>query len=447
MKRFLSLLMAICMLVSVAGLALAEENNGQIPEAPAAREGEKVIDVWVITWQTWSQDWFNWQAYNWNAREDRPFYVNLQQYDGDTYATKLAAARASEGAPDIFVDNYANVILNYRNGYAQDLVGLIPQESIDDLLPSARQLVTLGDAIVAYPMMMEPSTVMYYDKDAFVEAGLDPDSPPTTWDELLEYAAALTTEDRFGMDIDIWYNMWSWTFTANGGTMLNDDWSAANMNNENMKEFAEFYWHIRNDGIASQTRLKDQNSGVYSVLEERAAISFSGSWGIYDIDAIYPEKRDRIGVAPAPSKDGIEPFHATTGGWCLQLDSKSDTPQEAAQFIHYMLGDAAENVAEYFVASNFSKFTARQSVSDYMIANTAVANDERIQTILTEIMPYVMAEPFYQWDITQFVNDMLTAIALEGKPVQEALDDCEKNINQFIADFGLAGTNPTMTQQ
>ena len=35
------------------------------------------------------------------------------------------------------------------------------------------------------------STVMWYNKDAFKKAGLDPDKPPKTWPELFEAAKKL----------------------------------------------------------------------------------------------------------------------------------------------------------------------------------------------------------------------------------------------------------------
>ena len=33
---------------------------------------------------------------------------------------------------------------------------------------------------------------MYYNRDAFEEAGLDPEQPPQTWEELAEYATQIT---------------------------------------------------------------------------------------------------------------------------------------------------------------------------------------------------------------------------------------------------------------
>ena len=40
--------------------------------------------------------------------------------------------------------------------------------------------------------------VLYWNKDAFKEAGLDPEKPPTTWDEQLAFAQKLTKRDASG---------------------------------------------------------------------------------------------------------------------------------------------------------------------------------------------------------------------------------------------------------
>jgi len=441
MKHILSVLLAVAMVLSLCAPALAEAPEASVLEAPPAKEGETVVEFWCIMWETWNQDWLKTQAYNFNSREDRPFYVNLQLIDGTTWNERMAAARASDDAPDILCADYASVANYYRMGYTLDLKEMIPQSAWDDLLDSAKDFITVGGAYAAYPWMMEPAVVMYYDKNAFTEVGLDPESPPTTWEELVEYAKQLTTADRFGMDIDTTYNMWSWTYTSNGGYMLTDDWSSANINSQGMKDFAALYRNIRSGEFASQTALKEQNLGVYAVLEGRSAISFSGSWGIGAINTDYPEKIDQIGVAAAPTQYG-SPFHSTSGGWSFAVDSHAKHPQEAADFIYYMLGSSVENVADFFVAANFAKFTTRKSVAEYLKANTDAGKDERIQIIQSDIMPHVVAEPAYPWEITQNVNNMLDTIAIDGVEIDQAIADTEALINQYIKDNDLAGQNP-----
>jgi sn-glycerol 3-phosphate transport system substrate-binding protein len=46
--------------------------------------------------------------------------------------------------------------------------------------------------------------VLYYNRDLFAAAGLDPDHPPETWDELVTYAKALTRDTDGNGEIDQW---------------------------------------------------------------------------------------------------------------------------------------------------------------------------------------------------------------------------------------------------
>ena len=107
-----------------------------------------------------------------------------------------------------------------------------------------------------------------------------------------------------------------------------------------------------------------------------------------------------------------------------------------------MLGDGVENVADFFVAANFAKFTTRKSVAEYLVANTDASKDERIQIIQSDIMPYVVAEPAFPYEVTTYVANMLDSIALDGTDIDTAFADTEALINQYIADQGLAGKNP-----
>ena len=81
-------------------------------------------------------------------------------------------------------------------------------------------------------------------------------------------------------------------------------------------------------------------------------------------------------------------------------------------------------------------------MSDYLVANTAASNDERVQTIQSDIMPYVVAEPTYAWEIFQYGLNAFDDIAINGTDIDTAFNDMEALINQYIADNNLAGKNP-----
>ena len=96
---------------------------------------------------------------------------------------------------------------------AVDMFTLIEEEAIvafEDLITTDEERAWMKGF---YPAFMENSTtggktygipfqrstpVLYWNKEAFKEAGLDPDTPPATWDEMVSFGKKLTKKDASG---------------------------------------------------------------------------------------------------------------------------------------------------------------------------------------------------------------------------------------------------------
>ena len=94
--------------------------------------------------------------------------------------------------------------------FSIDIYELIEQDAIvafDDIVSTDEERAWLDSF---YPTLMEngktagktwgipfqrSTIVMYYNKDAFREAGLDPENPPATWDEYIAAGKKLTKAD------------------------------------------------------------------------------------------------------------------------------------------------------------------------------------------------------------------------------------------------------------
>jgi sn-glycerol 3-phosphate transport system substrate-binding protein len=82
-----------------------------------------------------------------------------------------------------------------------------------------------------YGIPFQNSTpLLYYNVDAFKDAGLDPDHPPVTWADWIAAAKALTKPDgqRWGLMFPGTYDYCGWITSglvmANGGQYFNHDY-------------------------------------------------------------------------------------------------------------------------------------------------------------------------------------------------------------------------------
>ena len=123
--------------------------------------------------------------------------------------------------------------------------------------------------------------LLYYNKDAFTEVGLDPNRPPDTWDELTEYAKKLTIRDkvgdivRWGLEIpvtDHW--LFGATVMQNGGRLENEPGNEVYFNDEVVVESLQWWVDLVNKwkvmppfqrfGVAAADFVKGSTAMMYN---------------------------------------------------------------------------------------------------------------------------------------------------------------------------------------
>ena len=114
----------------------------------------------------------------------------------DDTVTAIQSAIQGGNAPDLFVSLATQRFTMADTKMAMPLDELIAadpegQAFIDDFIDGFMLDSYVDGSIYSIPFQRS-TMVMYYNKDAFREVGLDPDAPPTTWDELVEYGLKLT---------------------------------------------------------------------------------------------------------------------------------------------------------------------------------------------------------------------------------------------------------------
>jgi len=159
-----------------------------------AQPEEGVIDVWA----TWGDDPAQLQALldGFGQASGIPVRVTTR-----TKSEDLLEALAGTEAPDLVILSSADLVEAYSHqGLVEPLDGWIQASGVDldDLYPaSLAQCQRLDGATLCLPWGSDVDA-LFWNKDLFAAAGLDPERPPQTMEQLVEYTRKLTIRDEKG---------------------------------------------------------------------------------------------------------------------------------------------------------------------------------------------------------------------------------------------------------
>ena len=129
-----------------------------------------------------------------NKQSDKYFIKSISMGSYDTLAKKTLASLVAKEAPDIS-QNYETLTKKFiKHKKIVCLDTLIASESEDikaDIIPVLLRNNTYDGKLYSFPFN-KSVPVLYYNKNMFKEAGLDPEHPPATLDELADYAKRIT---------------------------------------------------------------------------------------------------------------------------------------------------------------------------------------------------------------------------------------------------------------
>ena len=164
-----------------------------------------------------------------DARHDPPVEsVSMGQYEA--LSQKIMAAVAAGGPPDLaqcYEAWTANLVANGSvvpfDGFLSDSAGRALRA---DLVPVFAAASEQGGKLWSFPFN-KSVRCLYYNKDHFRAAGLDPERPPRTWAEYREYARRLTVDadgdgkpERWGFASQITASMFENLIVQNGGALM-----------------------------------------------------------------------------------------------------------------------------------------------------------------------------------------------------------------------------------
>jgi len=153
--------------------------------------------------------------------------VSMGRYQA--LSQKLMAAVAAGGPPDIGQCYEAWTANLVENGSLAPLSGFLASRGPGDVYEIFLAGATQGGELWSFPFN-KSVRCLYYNRDLFRAAGLDPDSPPRTWADYRAFASRLTVDrdgdgepEQHGLASQITASMFENLLVQNGGSLLNED--------------------------------------------------------------------------------------------------------------------------------------------------------------------------------------------------------------------------------
>ena len=350
-------------------------------------------------------------------------------------------------------EKYRALIAQISSGNAPDVLGLdvvyLPRfvqlgamDSINDFYdsrdytdeiyqPLREDFIQWEDDYYAMPFWIDMSA-MYYNKNHYEEAGLDPESPPETFDEFLSTCETLQQE---GYETPLsntvgFVGLESFFFLphvwAGGGEFLNEDQTECVIDEQPGVDALEFFIELQeNDYSTDQTSTESFTYGAFAA--EETSMMYGGGTGVGAIKSQNEELFNNMGTAMFPKPEGGQ-RSSFLGGDSISVSTQAseEKRQASLDFIDWVNSEEGMRVT----VEELGYLPARKSgfQTDY------VAERQEIFGAFEKAMEQGHAPPMHPryLEMQGPLNNAVTRALLGEQEPQAALTQAAETINGVL---------------
>ncbi|WP_154026240.1 ABC transporter substrate-binding protein [Olsenella uli] len=373
------------------------------------------------------------KEFNDSVGRDKGIHVTAE-YQGsyDDLNAKLKTAFTANEEPDVSVMVINSTQAFADGGMIQKVDDLIDASDVSDFWPGLMDNCKVNGDLYGVPYLRS-TPVLYYNKSLFEKAGLDSNTVPATWDDMVRASDALKSMGVGGFG----FYSYIWMLTAlnycNGGAPFGDDLSAktCTFNEAPAVEMAKWL----KDGVDNHNFAFAGGSNGSDTLKTNAANQKVAMWVSSTADLTnYLDLANQggyeIGVGFIPKNVQNK---VPTGGCNLVMTSRlqDDRRSAAGEFINFMTSrDAA--------VKNHLK-------TGYLLTRQSDKDDDRIKEAYAKTPEYQVAFDQMQYAIGDYMNagyaeaskDYTDAIekamGSSADQIQSILDDAKAKADPVLA--------------
>ena len=333
-----------------------------------------------------------------------------------------------------------------------DMFTLIDEDAIvpfDELVKTPEDKAWLA---TFYPAFMENSQtggktwgipfqrstiVLYYNKDAFKEAGLDPNKPPATWKEMAEVAQKLTKHDASGK-VTQWgvqipssgfpYWLFQGLVIENGVNLMNAAGTETYYDKPEVIEALQYWVDLVRKYKVHPEGIVEWGTTPKDFFERKVAMVWTTTGNLTNVKN---NAKFDFGVAMLPAN---KQRGSPTGGGNFYLFKKSTPAQREAAFKFIKWVTTPQRAAQWGIDTGYVAVRAdawdtpamKQYVAGFPPA--AVARDQ---------LPYAKAElsTHDNQRVTKALNDGLQAALTGTKTPEQAMKDAQRESERLLRAY------------
>ncbi len=383
---------------------------------------------------------------NYNKQNDKGItveFVYIPQTEGSQADEKLLTAVAGGTPPALHYADRFTVPQFAQQGFFTKITDLANGAGVQeaDYYPFAwAETVYKGDI---YALSFDTDTrALWYNKDIMTEAGLDPEKPPTTLDELREATAALTVKDangritRYGFNPlydQAWSYTWGFAFQGEFQDPETLRITAAHPNNiqamQFIKDFVDEIGVEEIDAMLAACAGSACNDANDYFWTGQSAMTCSGNWKVAQAHRYKPDVN--YGVVPMPGPDGPAPFASWAGGWSWAIPTGVKEVENAFDALSYLCGPEGQlkyNKDTFHIPTNIKA------------SEDPFFREDPLHAVFVDLLPVSHTRPpipagSMLWDLlfTAFRDE----IPHGTKTPEQALTDVDTAVNAELEKMGF----------
>lgn len=433
MKLFLLFIVSVLMLAACTN----SDSGGEKNDASENGEGKTEIEFWHAMTGS-GQESLDDIVASFNESQDE--FVVRAEFQG-SYEESLTKLRSVGGTPDApAITQVFEVGTKYMidSGFVEPMNTFIEKYDYDlsQLEENILNYYKVDGEL--YSMPFNSSTpVMVYNKDAFKAAGLDPEKAPETFQEVIDAAAKLKTDEMAGFSLLTYGWFFEQLVATQGGLYVNEengrlgDATEALFNGEEGLKVFNFLDTMNKAGTFGNFGTNwDDIRAAFST--EKVAMYLDSSAGVADMIANSPFE---VGVAYIPYADDVERNGVVIGGASLWMSKGiSEKEQEAAwEFMKYLT--TPEIQAKWHLETGY--FAINPAAYEEESVQKAWEETPQIKVTVDQLQDTVPGLATQGALISVFPESrqqIVTALEelYQGKDPQEALDEAAKGTNRAM---------------